>query len=444
MGNDLRSACDGILQKVVTGKDRVPGVVAMITDRSANIYEGAAGERILGASQAMTTDTVFAIFSTTKAITGTAILQCVEEGKLDLDAPAKTYVPDIGKLEVLDGFDAAGKPKLRAPKRDITTRMLMLHTAGLGYDFFNANYLRLAQEHGQPSVITCSKASLTTPLLFDPGDKWEYGSNIDWCGQVVESIRGKRLGEVMTERIFTPLGMEDIAFSLTPSMRARLAAIHQREPDGSLTPLPDLQLPPDPEVHMGGHGLYASIGEYMKFIRMWLNDGAGPQRPCAQERDGRGRCPQRPASAPGSHDAARRHSDAVERCRVLPRPEEILVLHLHGERRGRADRPAGRGARLGRARQHVLLDRSKERVRRILGDADPAIRRPDFFRRLPGFRDGRLCDGRGARGGVMLPSVGPFARRRLPLSKRSGSSGAVSACFAMLPADIGLSAIRAD
>src|SRR5260370_16903014 len=93
---------------------------------------------------------------------------------------------------------------------------------------------------------------------------------MDWCGQVVESISGKRLGEVMTERIFTPLGMEDIAFSLTPSMRARLAAIHQREPDGSLTPLPDLQLPPDPEVHMGGHALYASIREYMKCIRMVL------------------------------------------------------------------------------------------------------------------------------------------------------------------------------
>ena len=103
MGNNLRSACDEILQKVVTVKDRVPGVVAMITDRSANIYEGAAGERILGAGQAMTTDTVFAIYSTTKAMTGTAVLQCVEEGKLDLDAPAKNYAPDIGKLEVLAG-----------------------------------------------------------------------------------------------------------------------------------------------------------------------------------------------------------------------------------------------------------------------------------------------------------------------------------------------------
>jgi methyl acetate hydrolase len=277
MGDNLRTACDEILQRVTTGTPRVPGAVAMVTDRSANIYEGATGLRTLSASDPMSTDTVFAIFSTTKAITGTAIMQCVEEGKLDLDAPAKMYAPDLGKVEVLDGFDAGGKPRLRAPKRDITTRMLMLHTAGFGYDFFNANYNRLAQEHGQPSVITSSKAALTTPLLFDPGDKWEYGSNLDWCGQVVEGIRGKRLGEVMRERIFQPLGMEDIAFSMTPSMRGRLAIIHQREADGSLTPLPDLQLPPDPEVHMGGHGLYASIGEYMKFIRMWLNDGTGPQ-----------------------------------------------------------------------------------------------------------------------------------------------------------------------
>ena len=225
MGNHLRSACDEILQKVVTVKDRVPGVVAMITDRSANIYEGAAGERILGAGQAMTTDTVFAIYSTTKAITGTTVLQCVEEGKLDLDAPAQNYVPDIGKLEVLDGFDAGGTPRLRAPKRDITTRMLMLHTAGFGYDFFNADYSRLAQERGQPSVITCSKASMMTPLLFDPGDKWEYGSNIDWCGQVVESIGGKRRRGAEAERIFAPLGIPDIAFSLTP-LNARAPRYH--------------------------------------------------------------------------------------------------------------------------------------------------------------------------------------------------------------------------
>src|SRR4029077_6283050 len=107
---------------------------------------------------------------------------------------------------------SAGKPRLRAPKRDITTRMLMLHTAGFGYDFFNETYNRLATEHGQPSVITATKAALTTPLLFDPGDRWEYGSNIDWCGQVVESIAARRLGDVFAERIFKPLGMTDTSF----------------------------------------------------------------------------------------------------------------------------------------------------------------------------------------------------------------------------------------
>ena len=274
MSNSLKAACDAVLHRVTTGTPRVPGVVAMATDRNGNIYEGAAGERTLGGA-AMTTDTVFAIFSTTKAITGTACLQLVEEGKLDLDAPAKKYVPAIGALQVLDGFDADGNPRLRAPKRDITTRMLLLHTAGLGYDFFNVHYARLAQERGQPSVVTGTRAALNTPLLFDPGEQWEYGSNIDWAGQVVEAITGKRLGEVMAERIFKPLGMTSTAFTMTPDMKARLAHVHARGEDGGLTPMPDFMLPQDPEVHMGGHGLYATVGDYCRFIRMWLNDGAG-------------------------------------------------------------------------------------------------------------------------------------------------------------------------
>lgn len=274
MNDDLRRAADAVLNGAVTSNPRVPGVVAMATDRSSNIYEGAAGKRVLGQDADMTTDTVFAIFSTTKAITGTAALQLVEEGKLDLDAPAKTYAPDIGTLQVVEGFDDSGNPRLRAPKRDITTRMLLLHTAGFGYDFFNEQYNRLASEKGQPSVVTSSKKSLMTPLLFDPGEKWEYGSNIDWAGQVIEAVAGKRLGEVMQERIFAPLGMKDTSFTLTPSMRQRLARIHQRNADGSLTPL-DFELPADPEVHMGGHGLYATVGDYMRFIRMWLNDGNG-------------------------------------------------------------------------------------------------------------------------------------------------------------------------
>jgi methyl acetate hydrolase len=274
MSNDLNNAFDGILHRVTTGSDRVPGVVAMVTDRQNNIYEGAAGQRRLDQDAAMTTDSVFALFSTTKAITGTAALQLVEAGKLDLDAPAKQYVPEIGQLQVIEGFDDSGNPQLRAPKRDITTRMLLLHTAGFGYDFFSDKYLRLATEKGQPSVITASKQALMTPLLFDPGERWEYGSNIDWCGQIIESIAGKRLGEVFQEKIFQPLGMSETGFDISPAMRPRLAGIHQRGDDGSLTPL-DFELPANPEVHMGGHGLYGTVGDYMRFIRMWLNDGNG-------------------------------------------------------------------------------------------------------------------------------------------------------------------------
>jgi methyl acetate hydrolase len=250
--------------------------VAIATDRRGSIYEGAAGRRMLGEDAEMTADTVFAIFSTTKAITATACLGLAEEGRLDLDAPARTYAPAIGDLQVLEGFDAAGNPRLRPPRRDITTRMLLLHTAGLGYDIFNEHYLRLAQERGQPSVITATRASLATPLLFDPGEDWEYGSNIDWAGQVVEGIAGRRLGEVMRERIFAPLGMDSTGFVLTPAMRARLARMHQRGEDGSLTPLPGFELPQEPELHMGGHGLYSTVPDYARFIRMWLNDGEGP------------------------------------------------------------------------------------------------------------------------------------------------------------------------
>ncbi|MGI9412022.1 MAG: serine hydrolase domain-containing protein [Hyphomicrobiales bacterium] len=274
MSNEFKAAADTILNGVVTSDPGVPGVVAMVADRNGNIYEGAAGKRTLGGDADMTTDSAFAIFSTTKAITGTAVLQLVEEGKLDLDAPARTYAPDIGELKVIDGFDDNGEPLLRTAKRDVTTRMLMLHTGGFGYDFFSETYNRLAQEKGQPSVITASKASLMTPLLFDPGDKWEYGTNLDWCGQIVEGITGKRLGEVFQSRIFEPLGITDMTFALNDGLRARLAQMHARGEDGSLTPM-EFELPSDPEVHMGGHGLYGTVGDYMKFIRMWLNDGQG-------------------------------------------------------------------------------------------------------------------------------------------------------------------------
>ncbi len=276
MPRSITQAADAVLNYTVNRHGGAPGVVAMATDRHANFYEGCAGRRELGKDQPMTLDSVMAIFSTTKAMTGTAIMQLVEEGKIALSDAAKKYVPEIAELQVLDGFDAAGQPKTRAPKRDITVNDLMLHTSGLCYEFFSHDDLKFRTAKNIPTVVSSSFAAIRTVLLHDPGERWTYGVNIDWLGRIVEQQRGKRLGEVMKERIFAPLGMNDIGFTMNESMKARRAVLHDRAADGKLTPLPDLMLPQPPEMDMGGHGLYASVGEYMKFIRMVLNDGAGP------------------------------------------------------------------------------------------------------------------------------------------------------------------------
>lgn len=271
---NLGVALDAVLDGAVNGGTRVPGVAAAVTDRNGTIYTGARGVRNTGTGEPFTEDTVCAIFSTTKAIGGAACLQLVEEGALDLDAPAREYLPKIGEAQVLEGFDDQGNPRLRAPKSDITTRQLLTHTAGFGYDFFNESYTRLANEQGQPWVVDASWASIETPLLFDPGEQWEYGTNVDWAGMVVEAITGKRLGTVLQERILGPLGMQDTSFVMSPSMLERQATIHAREDaDGSFVPLDGVTLPQDPEVFMAGHGLYGTATDYVKFIRMWLNDG---------------------------------------------------------------------------------------------------------------------------------------------------------------------------
>ncbi len=276
MSTALTRTLDQVLATSVANAGGVPGVVAMATDRNGNFYEGAKGVRQLGEAQPMTLDTVVFLASCTKAIAGVALMQLVEEGKLKLEDEASRYVPDIAKLQVLTGFDTAGKPQTRPPVRAITVKHLMLHTSGLGYDFFYADDARYAEATGTPSILGCTYEGMQRVLLHDPGERWTYGANIDWLGLIVEKLRGKRLGEVLEERLFNPLGMVDIAFTMTPSMRSRLAPIHMRSQDGPMVAVPDLVMPQPPAMDMGGHGLYATTAEYLKFIRMILNDGNGP------------------------------------------------------------------------------------------------------------------------------------------------------------------------
>ena len=267
----LKDKADSLLRKAVEAGD-VPGVVAMATDGKQTTYAGGFGKRTLGQPADMSLDTVVWIASMTKAITGMAAMQLVEQGKLDLDSPASKWLPALGKRQVLEGFDKDGQPKLRQPKRPITLRHLLTHTAGFAYEIWDGSIIQYQQAKGLPGVTTCENAALETPLLFDPGDRWDYGINIDWSGKMVEAVSGKKLGAYFKDHIFGPLGMSDTAFKITPAMRQRLAKIHQRGDDGSLQPL-DLEIPQEPEFEMGGGGLYSTAGDYLKFVQLFLNRG---------------------------------------------------------------------------------------------------------------------------------------------------------------------------
>jgi len=267
-----KAKIDAALRAAVDAGD-VPGVVAVATDRNGVIYEGAFGKRVLGQSEPMTLDTVVWIASMTKAVTGAGAMQLVEQGKLDLDAPAAKVIPEIAAAQVLEGFDANGQPRTRAPRRPITLRHLLTHTAGFGYDIWNTDLAKYQEVKGVPGIISCQNAALTTPLLFDPGDKWYYGINIDWAGKMVEAASGKKLGPYLQQNLFAPLGMSSTAFKISPTMRSRLAKIHQRVDSKSFEPQMELEIPQEPEFEMGGGGLYSTAQDYLQFVRMILNRG---------------------------------------------------------------------------------------------------------------------------------------------------------------------------
>jgi len=268
----MKAQADKVLKEAVSRGD-VPGVTAAATDARGTTYEAGFGKRVLGESADMTPDTVGWIASMTKAVTGAAAMQLVERGKLKLDAPAKEVVPELGQVGVLDGVDAAGNPKMRKPKSDITLRHLLTHTAGFGYDIWSPEIAQYMEAMGVPGVISCQNKALTTPLLFDPGERWFYGINIDWAGKMVEAASGKKLGQYMDDNILGPLGMDSTGFRISDDMRGRLAKIHHRGADGALQPDPALELPQEPEFEMGGGGLYSTAGDYLKFVRMMLNQG---------------------------------------------------------------------------------------------------------------------------------------------------------------------------
>lgn len=269
----MKAALDTILSQAAEAGE-VPGVVALVGDRSGTLYEGAFGKRDISTGTAMTGDTVAWIASMTKAVTTAALMQLVEEGKIDLDAPAATYAPEIGTIPLLTDFDADGKPVTRAPATPVTVRHLLTHTSGFAYDFASSAIRKYMRATGTPSSASGRKAGLMTPLVAEPGTSFIYGISTDWAGQIVENLRGQSLQQVFAERIFTPLGMADTSFRLSEAQKARRATLHNVTEDGAyIATATDMMTVQEPEFLSGGGGLYSTGPDYLTFIRMILNGG---------------------------------------------------------------------------------------------------------------------------------------------------------------------------
>ena len=270
---------DASLRSAV-GAQEVPGVVAIAATENGILYEGVFGSRRLSGGPAkdaaMTRDTVFRIASMVKLITSVAALRLVEEGKLSLDGPLPAIDPAVADPQVLDGFDAKSAPLLRPPKRPIALRHLLTHTSGFTYRLWDAEAIKYINAIEKAPAAERPKLP-RTPLMFDPGERWQYGTSIDWVGRIVESISGEPLETHFKKHVFEPLGMKDTTFEITAAQRTREASGHHRQPDGSLKPEP-MEPAPKPQAaprhHSGGGGIYSTAPDYLTLIRMLMHGGS--------------------------------------------------------------------------------------------------------------------------------------------------------------------------
>jgi len=241
----------------------VPGVVALVVDAANILYEGAAGKQDVARGIEMKPDTIFRIASMTKPVTTVAVMMLVEAGKVSLDDPASKYVPSFKDRPVISSFDAAtGAYQTRPAKREVTIRHLLTHTSGVGYGWSSPIVAKLIGNDRDKET--------ELPLLFDPGEKWNYGASTRVLGQVVEKASGQPLDVFLRERILKPLGMNDTAFAMPPAKVSRVVTVHSRV-DGKLTEQPNAAAQQAPV--RGDGGLYSTAQDYGTFIQMLLNEG---------------------------------------------------------------------------------------------------------------------------------------------------------------------------
>ena len=262
------AALDAELRAAVERKD-VPGVVALVVSRDRVLYQGAFGVADVSNGRPLTVDALFRIASMTKAVTSTALMQLIEQGRLGLDDPAEKFLPELANLKVFESFDAAtGAYKLRPASKPATVRHFLTHTSGLGYPFTSATLRDFKPRAGEAYPFG-------GPLLFDPGERWHYGTSTDVVGRLVEVISGQNLETYFRQHIFAPLKMDDTSYNVPEAKGPRLVAQQQRSGDRMDGPIV-LQSPQPPltiAAPIGGGGLASTASDYGRFVRMFLNGG---------------------------------------------------------------------------------------------------------------------------------------------------------------------------
>jgi len=276
---------DRALQRYVD-ENRIGGAVALVLRDGQPVYERAVGWSDKEAGRRMTTDTIFRIASQTKAITSTAILSLVEEGKLTLTDPVSRVIPQFAKTTVASGGSIV------PAKRAITIRDLLTHTAGISYGTepaiasqYEAKGLGPAAGLGwytadkdEPVCATMERLA-TLPFVAQPGEQWVYGYNTDILGCVVERASGMSLDAFVKTRITDPLRMTDTQFFLSAAQRNRLAAVYASGDDALIRRAPDGPRGQGNYVDgprrsfSGGAGLLSTARDYGRFLEMIRRGG---------------------------------------------------------------------------------------------------------------------------------------------------------------------------
>ena len=260
---------DNLLESAAN-EGKVPGVIGIAANSEGIIYQGVSGKSDIARGSDLAIDSLLQIYSMTKPVTSVAVMQLVEQGKVELDVAAATYLPMLNRVQVLDGFDDGQNPVLRPPQSAVTVRQLLTHTSGYVYEIWNANAAEYASTGQVPSILAGDDGFLAAPLAFDPGTRWEYGINTDILGVLVATVSGKTLEQYFSENIFQPLKMHNTSFYLSEQTLQDLATMYARTDQGELSPLP---APENSAFLSGGGGLVSTAPDYIRFLRALLNGG---------------------------------------------------------------------------------------------------------------------------------------------------------------------------